>query len=172
MAMLPRLAVRTFAQVSPFQLIAAQDVITRYGDHQRRVRDMKGGAAADGMFRIGQLAHLFVERLETGVPIREIQVIGHSDRVWVGGKPHTADEQKVSEERAQDVLRELMAAILRDPAGRFTPLQLQEAIRNGQLRIVVIALGARQPLRLNPAGATPENRRVEVKLLTKQSTPI
>lgn len=171
-ALMPRAFVRNFAQHVPFKLIAAQDVITGYGDHQRRVSEMASGPRADSRFVIGQLAHRFIESLRGDEPVREIQFIGHSDRVWSGGRPGTEDEYKVSADRAQDAYEELMRAILRDPAGHVTWDQLAAAMRDGKLRRVLVGMGARQPLRLNPSGAAPENRRVEIKLLTKQSEPI
>lgn len=171
-ALLPSFVVRTFAQRSPFSAIAASEVITGYGDHQQHISEMNSGHQADSRFLIGQLAHEFVVSVKSDEPIREIQFIGHSDRVLTGGQRRTADEQKVSEERAKDARAEMLSAILRDPAGTFTPLELADAIRSGEVRILVVGMGARFPLRVSLSGATPENRRVEILLLTKQSIDI
>ncbi len=149
----------------------ASDVVTGYGDHQVQLRQIGGGLAADNAFRIGTLAHEFVTRLRSGEQIVEIMVIGHADFAYRKGRRNLADEDHVSQQRAEDVWKALLRAILTDPSGNFTPKDLFDAIDSGRLRIIVTAVGARQPL-VKSSGASPENRRVEIKMFSKQSTDI
>lgn len=146
-----------------------REIIHGYGDHVRRVADMASGPQADSRFLIHKLSNEFVRRLTTDRPVREIQVFGHSDRVWINRLPNTADEQKVSHDRAVDVAQKLLFDIVTNPAGLFTPIQLRTALQEGTLTVVVVGLGATQPLRPATMAVNPENRRVDVRLMLIQS---
>jgi outer membrane protein OmpA-like peptidoglycan-associated protein len=40
---------------------------------------------------------------------------------------------------------------------------LNDPLDSGMLRVYAVGIGPRQPLRMDAFGATPENRRVEIK---------
>lgn len=160
--------------VSAFSNIAAKEVIAGYSDHKWLWSDfpVKDGTLADNNFRIHDLSNEFVSRFGSAEPIREIRVVGHSDRVWRHGHPATRDEDDISQKRANEVFNVLAKDILMNPAGHFTPTQLQDSIRAGDLKVIVVGVGARQRLTSNNQGAAPENRRVVIELRLTQSIPI
>lgn len=143
--------------------------ISGYGDHEVRWDTAPGGKAADNAFRIGAMAREFVRRLKSAEPIIEIHVTGHSDFVNRNGRRNVTDEDRVSQQRAELVWRALLAAILTDPEGLFTPVELAAAIRSGRIRVIVTGVGARQPL---VKTGSPVNRRVQIAFFTFQSTDI
>jgi hypothetical protein len=165
-----RLALHVLA-APPVGNVAAREVITGYDDHQRRESEMASGPHSDSLFLIGRIAHQFVVTLRSSAPIREIWIIGHSDRVRTPTGHNAADELSVSNDRARDVREELLAAIIRDPDGLFTPIQLADAIKTGKLNVLAAGVGSRFPLG-SSSQAEPANRRVEIVLLFKQSIPI
>lgn len=152
--------------------IAMTEVIAGFADHQWRYFDFKGSTLADNNFRIHNLSDEFVDRFGGGEPIREIRVVGHSDRVWRQGGPATRDEDETSQKRADEVFAALARDILTNPAGHFTPTQIQDMVAARELTTIVVGVGARQRLTVNNRGAAPENRRVVVELRLTQSIPI
>jgi hypothetical protein len=158
--------------ISVASKIAMREVIEGYVDHQWRFADFTGGALADNNFRIHRISDEFVDRFGSAEPIREITVVGHADRVWRHGHPDTRDEDAISQKRADDVFIVLAKDILMNPAGTFTPRQLQETIAAGDLKTIIVGVGARQRLTSNNRGAAPENRRVVIELSLTQSIPI
>jgi len=158
--------------VSAASNIAMTEVIAGYADHQWRFSDFKGGTLADNNFRIHSVSDEFVRRFGSEEPIREIHVVGHSDRVWHQGRPDTRDEDDTSQKRADEVFAALAKDILTNPAGHFTPTQIRDMVTAGELTTIVVGVGARQRLTINNRGAAPENRRVVVELWLTQSIPI
>ena len=81
-----------------------------YGDHQTRVFDLFVGILPTMLAKIFAVAAHVQRSFDpaSGLrPIVEIRIIGHSDRVWkagVFGARNTADEDRISQERADDVL--------------------------------------------------------------------
>jgi flagellar motor protein MotB len=161
--------------------VGPTEVISGYASHERtlsdiRLRARKGdptatGPASDNAFKIGRLAHEVASRFKGLAPVREIVITGHADLVFRHGVRDLRDEDDVSTKRAEDVLLELITQIKADHDGHFTPGEFDDAIRNGQLTLIVNSMGARKPLRSGP-GAVPENRRVAITLFLEPSVPI
>jgi hypothetical protein len=155
---------------APPDPIAIQEVISGYSDHQRELSGFPTKLLDDAIFRILRVSEEFVTRVHTREPVREIMVIGHSDRVLTGGGANTADEVTTSQRRADDVWAALAKRIIMDPRG--TPQQLQEAVTSGALRVTVVGIGARLRINASNRGPAPENRRVVIQLWLVQATPI
>ena len=161
--------------------VGPTEVVSGYASHEKtlnviRLRARKGdptatGAASDNAYKIGRLAHEVAIRFKGRAPIREIVITGHADLVFRHGLRDHQDEDDVSTKRAEDVLLELITQIKADHDGHFTPVEFDDATRNGQLRLIVNSMGARKPLRSGP-GAVPENRRVAISLFLEPSIPI
>jgi hypothetical protein len=168
--LIPRvLAMPVFAG---FSNIVITEVITGYADHQWRYSDFQGGTLSDNDLRIRRISNEFVDRFGSSEPIREIRLIGHSDRVWRHGGFDVRDEDDISQKRANEASGVLAKDIIMNPAGLFPAGQLQAEIETGFLKILVVGVGARRRLTANNNGAAPENRRVVIELSLTQSIPI
>ena len=157
---------------APPDPIAIREVISDYSDHQRDLSGFPTKLLDDAIFRILRVSEEFVTRVHTSEPVREIMVIGHSDRVWTGGGANTADEVTTSQRRADDVWDALAKRIIMNPRGTFTLRQLQDAVTSGALRVTVVGIGARLRINASNRGPAPENRRVVIELWLVQATPI
>lgn len=155
-----------------FSNIVMTEVVAGYADHQWRYSDFQGGTLADNNFRIHRISNEFIDRFGSSEPIREIRLVGHSDRVWRQGGFDARDEDDISQKRANEVSAALARDIIMNPSGHFTPRQLQAEVESGFLRILVVGVGARQRLTTKTNGAAPENRRVVIELSLTQSIPI
>ena len=168
----PRAVVPLPNPPAPSDPIAIQEVIAGYSDHQMELSGFPSGLLADAIFRVHRVSDEFVTRVGKSEPVREIMVIGHSDRVRTGGDAHTADEVMTSQRRADDVWKALVRDIIINPKGFFTGLQLREAVESGSLRVTVVGVGALLPIKDINRGPAPENRRVVIELWLQQATPI
>jgi hypothetical protein len=157
---------------APPDPIAIEEVISGYSDHQTELSGFPSGLLRDAMFHIHRVSDEFVTRFGTSEPVREIMVIGHSDRVWTGGGANTADEVATSQRRADDVWNALARDIIMNPKGFFTGRQLLVEVNSGSLRVTVVGIGARRRIKESNRGPAPENRRVVIQLWLVQATPI
>jgi hypothetical protein len=151
------------------------ELIEGYGDHARKLADMSSSIQLINLPKIAGAAEFISSNrtsfIDPGVSeplpvIREIQVLGHSDRAWksgVFGARDTADEESVSQDRADDVWHLLHFALVR------LSFPIDRWVTKGVIRVLVVGLGARQLLVSNK-NVAPENRRVEILLFTSQST--
>jgi flagellar motor protein MotB len=147
-------------------------LIKGYGDHVTRLIDQIPDLALFNLAKV-QAAALHVTTFlntATKLPaIREIQVIGHSDRVWkngVFGARDIADEDRVSQERADDIWFNLVFDLRALKSAAF---DIDRFMANGVIQVIVVGRGARE-LVASAQNVEPENRRVEILLFTTQST--
>jgi flagellar motor protein MotB len=147
------------------------EVITGYGDHAKKVTDLFAGILPIMLAKVFAIATHVQRSFDPAFglrPIIEIRVIGHSDRVWkkgAFGSRDLADEDKTSQDRADDVWRLLHTnfVTLSFPIDIF--------IRDGVTDVTVTGAGAREPLVVSK-NVAPENRRVEIAIFSTKGIPI
>lgn len=151
------------AASSPFSKILLTEVISGYGDHQERLAQIPDPPSSDNMFRIGEFAKDFIARDD----VREVQIRGHADRVWSHGTQDRADEDRVSQNRADDVWNALEKALTGIPGG--VPMLMK--IAAGLIGLIVVGVGSRLLLTTKREEGA-RNRRVELQLWATRSIPI
>lgn len=143
--------------------ILKTEVIGGYGDHQETLLQIKGDMRADILFRLKSIATALVASDE----VREIQVVGHADRVWSHGVQDKADEDRVSQHRAEDVFAVFKLVLSLENGG---PQMLIKMDRN-EIGVFVVGVGSRHLLYKDREHAA-ANRRVEIQLWKTRSIPI
>lgn len=154
---------RVLAAASPFANIIASEVVGGYGDHKESLLTIKGGRRADNFFRLHTLATVFIGSDD----VRELRITGHADRVWSHGVQDTADEDRVSQFRADDAWDVFQKVLAVSPGGA----QMLLKIAADEIGVLVVGLGARRLLYKDRENG-PENRRVELELSKIRSTTL
>ena len=159
----PWLIPRLLAASSPFSKILVSETVNGYGDHQQRLEQIEGPVGADNMFKIAEFAKDFIASDD----VREVQIRGHADRVWSHGTQDTADEDRVSQNRADDVWNVLEKALMSLPGGS----QMLLKIASGAIGLIVVGVGTRLLLTTKREEGA-KNRRVELQLWATRSLPV
>jgi outer membrane protein OmpA-like peptidoglycan-associated protein len=145
-----------------------RDVITGYGTHAIKLLDQSLLFLPTNVRRIGEAVEHVVKSFDpdNGLkPILEIQVLGHADQDYRNGRRDQANEDRISQARADDIWQAMKEHFVRRnfPIDRFTG--------SNTIQLIVQGVGARQPVdRSKPLSAA--NRRVQILLLSTQTVPI
>jgi hypothetical protein len=154
---------RLLASISPFSNVLFEDVVDGYGDHMEDLKLIKGAAASDNAWKIGN----FAKELIASDDVREVQIRGHADRVWSHGTQLTADEDHVSQRRAEYAWDAVQEALRSQPGGAQILLKLMA----NEIGLIVVGMGTRQLLYTNWEDAH-RNRRVQLQLWATRSVPV